>query len=173
MYSNYCRHSLLCTKYCACVRVCVCNELSMSINMVQWPLHKHKKTKKNEKGQQTCHKNSHRFSVFSKSVFKQTQTLSAEGFHSWFPAVVQTGVCNVVLISFLYLRNNPRRTLTHKQHCPSDYWSVIYHTEIYPPPHPTPHQWSVSKQHGFLVGPIRRRSTLILAPLQQQISVIV
>lgn len=31
MYSNYCRHSLLCTKIC----VCMCYELSMSINIVQ------------------------------------------------------------------------------------------------------------------------------------------
>ena len=38
MYSNYCRHSLLCTKiFCACVRVCY--ELSMSINIVQCSVH--------------------------------------------------------------------------------------------------------------------------------------
>lgn len=40
MYSNYCRHSLLCKKHF----VCGCYELSMSINIVQCSLHKLKKT---------------------------------------------------------------------------------------------------------------------------------
>lgn len=40
MYSNYCRHSLLCTKYFVYVCVRVCYELSMSINIVQCSLHK-------------------------------------------------------------------------------------------------------------------------------------
>lgn len=58
-----------------CVCVCVYYELSMSINMVQWSLHKLKK-----KGQQTCHKNSHKFSAFSKSVFKTKQKHNLQHF---------------------------------------------------------------------------------------------
>lgn len=63
MYSNYCRHSLLCTKYF----VCACYELLMSINIVQCS------TQTEKKGQQTLHKNPQSFSAFFKSVFKHTQ----------------------------------------------------------------------------------------------------
>lgn len=99
MYSNYCRHSLLCTKIlCVCVRVC--NELSMSINMVQRSLHKQKKNyiyiKKKKKANRLVTR-IHTDSLFSPNRYSNK--------HSWFPDVVPTGVCNVVLISFLYLRN--------------------------------------------------------------------
>lgn len=49
MYSNYCRHSLLCTKYfvyvCGCVRVCVSVLGIINVNqyIVQCSLHKLKK----------------------------------------------------------------------------------------------------------------------------------
>lgn len=86
MYSNYCRHSLLCTKYFVCVRVYVCYELSMSINIVQCSLHKLKKKKK-KKGQQTCHKNS-KFLRFSYNRYSDTHNLQhsplTKGFDSDF-----------------------------------------------------------------------------------------
>lgn len=71
MYSNYCRHSLLCTKYFVCVRVYVCYELSMSINIVQCSLHKLKKKKKKANRLVTRIQS---FSAFLiKLVFRHTQ----------------------------------------------------------------------------------------------------
>lgn len=65
------------------VRACVCVMSYQCQSIWCNDLYTNMKKKNKKKGQQTCHKNSHRFSVFSKSVFKQTQILSCyEGFHS-------------------------------------------------------------------------------------------
>lgn len=105
MYSNYCRHSLLCTKYFVCVRVYVCYELSMSINIVQCSLHKLKKKKK-------ANRLVTRIQSFSAFLITGIQT------HTTYNILLSrkdlilisscdpTGACHMVLITFHYPRNN-------------------------------------------------------------------
>lgn len=122
MYSNYCRHSLLCTKI-FCVRACVCVlRWSMSINVVQCSLHKLKTN-----GQQTPQQSTKNSQKLLLIVFFFSNNLQRERIGLWFPAVIQQGFCHMVLITFHYPRNNPRIKKaslfrpTHKWHCPREY----------------------------------------------------
>lgn len=105
MYSNYCRHSLLCTKYFVCVRVCACYEISMSINIVQCSLHKLKK-KANRLVTRIIkvsplsldrYSNIHNLQHFP--LTKDLTLISCRD---------PTGVCHLVLSTFRYPRSHPR-----------------------------------------------------------------
>lgn len=106
--------------------------------MVQCSIHKLKK------GQQTCHKNSQSFSFFSESIFKHTKTFSFNKGLVLISSHDPTRVCDMVLITFHYSRNNPRiklatvfrstkKTKKQKKHNVhvTDYCS---HTRLPPPP---------------------------------------
>lgn len=98
MYSNYCRHSLLCTKYF----VCACYELLMSINIVQCSTQTEKKRPTDS---------SQEFTKFLRflQIGIQTYTacnilLSGKDLTLIFRRD-PTGVCHMVLITFHYPRD--------------------------------------------------------------------
>ena len=131
------------------VCVCVCYDLSMSINMVQRSWHKLKKNV-----QQTCHKNSR-----SQLKNRTCDIFLSRRIRLLISRCDPAVVCHVVLIVSLYQRNNPRTKLASvfraTSHFPFDDCPITVQSEQID---------SVDWWRDFPpVGPIRRRVTLIFA----------